>query len=119
MLTRQIAFPSLETIGKILDLLVQAFGTSGTIILFAMFILGSFGWRYYNDRRKDREIRQLVEEKERTIQRLAKQECELRIYWLKNMAGWTDEQVERFIMLADFPDGPSARRALEEGEHRS
>lgn len=52
-----------------------------------------------------------IEEKNRTIRRLAEQERNYRILFFKEKAGWTDEQVERFVIEND-PSGTPLRRKV-------
>jgi len=103
----------IEAFRKLLEVLIANYGTWGTLGIFAFIILASFGWKFYNNYRKDKEVNLALQEKDRTIQRLAEQERNFRILFFKEKAGWTDEQVERFVLRNEFPDVPSARKALE------
>ena len=79
-----------------------------------MLMAVAFSWRVYQDYRRDRETNALVAEKERTIQRLAADNRELRIALLKNLGKWSDEDIQRYILLNVPPDGPAARKLLEQ-----
>lgn len=105
---------SWDGLKEIIEYLVGIFGPQGTFLLIIIFWITSTCWKVYNEYKKNKEINQVLEEKERTIQRIAKQEREFRILFFKEKFKWTDEQVERFIMKADFYDGPEAIKALEE-----
>ena len=71
------------------------------------------GWRIYQNFRRDRATDQVLEEKEKALQRAASEAREYRIAFFKDKIGWTDEQVERFLVRNQFDDGRSARQALE------
>lgn len=104
----------IKALDNFVQTLVASFGPGGTIAIFFGLILISIGWRVYNDRRKDGEHREVMEEKERTIQRLSNMNRELRVAVFKEVHGWTDDELERFIVRGEFDDGPSARQALED-----
>lgn len=106
----------LRTVNQLLELLISHFGPWGTIVIIFGVLLLAVGLRLYNDWRKDKEIEALIEEKDRTIQRLAESERTYRALFLKDKAGWTDEQVERFIVRNEFTDPAEAREALEARE---
>lgn len=107
----------IEAFRKLLEVLIANYGIWGTLGIFAFVILAFFGWKLYNNYRKDKEVNLALQEKDRTIQRLAEQERNFRILFFKEKAGWTDEQVDRFVLRNEFPDVPSARKALE-GERK-
>lgn len=103
----------LWAINEFLELLIDNFGPGGTIIIMLALVFFSLGFRVYKDRRRDKERDALIEEKDRTIQRLAASEREYRALFLKEKAGWTDEQVKSFIARNEFSDPVEARQALE------
>jgi len=106
----------LRAIEGLLQILLSSFGPWGTIVLITLAVLASFGFRVYNDRRRDKEIDALIEEKDRTIQRLADSERMYRALFLRQQTDWTDDQIERFIMQNEFADPVEAREALEESD---
>src|SRR5215211_7251011 len=103
----------LDALRNLIQSLVNIFGIWGTIGIIAALVVISGGWKLYNIWRKDKEVNLALQEKDRTIQRLAEQERNLRILFFKEKAGWSDEQVDRFVLRNEFPDVPSARKALE------
>lgn len=103
----------LQTVNQLLELLISHFGPWGTIVIVFGALLLAVGLRLYNDWRKDKEVKALIDEKDRTIQRLAESERTYRALFLKEKAGWTDEQVERFIVRNEFANPAEAREALE------
>jgi hypothetical protein len=103
----------LQTVNQLLELLISHFGPWGTIVIIFGALLLAVGLRLYNDWRKDKEVKALIDEKDRTIQRLAESERTYRALFLKEKAGWTDEQVERFIVRNEFANPAEAREALE------
>jgi hypothetical protein len=108
----------LDALRNLIQSLVNIFGTWGTIGIIVGLVVISGGWKIYNIWRKDKEVNLALQEKDRTIQRLAEQERNLRVLFFKEKCGWTDEQVDRFIMKNEFPDVPSARKELE-GEQQT
>lgn len=107
----------LEQLRRLLEVLIQSFGVRGTLILVIAFVVLSIVYRVYRDRRQDRYIKALLEDKDRQIQRLAEQERNYRIHFFK-LSGWTDAEIDQFVMKNEFSDVPSARRALQ-GEEPS
>jgi hypothetical protein len=91
----------------------QTFGANLTLLLLVGGVLMTFGWRLYQHWREDREVNLALEEKEKSIQRLAADNRELRILLFKQVFGWSDVQVERYILLNQPTDGAAARRQLE------
>ena len=103
----------LNAFSHLIEVFVASFGRIGTVLMFVGMLLVAVAWRLYNDRRKDKEINAAVLEKNRTIRRLAEQERNYRILFFKDKAGWTDEEVERFIVENEF-DGTPIRRKLKD-----
>lgn len=103
----------LDALNNFIQTLIANYGRWGTIAIFAVITLASAGWRIYQQRRKDKEVNLALKEKDRTIQRLAEMERNFRILFLKEKGGWTDEQIEKFVIKNEFEDVPSARRELE------
>lgn len=104
----------IDAIVRLLDVLIRNFGQVGTLIIALAIVALASLWRVYNDRRKDKEVNAVIAEKDKTIQRLAEQERNYRILFFKEKAGWTDEEIDRFVMKNDFDGVVSARKALEE-----
>lgn len=103
----------LNAIGGLVEALVAAFGPVGTVILLLAVVALSAGWRFYQDRRKDREFNLLIAEKDKTIQRLASQERSYRAIFFKEKMGLSDEELQMLIMHNDFSNTVEAREALE------
>jgi hypothetical protein len=93
--------------------LEATFGPDVTLLLVIGTVVLGICWRVYQQWLESKEVNLALEEKERTIQRLAAVNRELRILVYKEVHKWSDEQVQRFILLNEPPDGPSARRQLE------
>jgi hypothetical protein len=112
----QLAFDTgdvLDALNNFIQILIANYGRWGTIGIFVAIALASTGWRIYQYRRKDKEVNLALKEKDRTIQRLAEQERNYRILFFKEKCGWTDDEIEKFVMKNEFEDVPSARRELE------
>lgn len=98
---------------KLFETIINKYGQVNTVLIAIGIALVLFLYRLYTDYRKDKERDRVIEEKERTVQRLAQEAREWRIVILKEKYKWTDEQVDRFIHKGDFKDGIEARRKLE------
>lgn len=98
---------------KLFESIINKYGPLNTVLIGIGIIVVLFLFRLYTDYRKDKERDKIIEEKERTVQRLAQEAREWRIVILKEKYKWTDEQVERFIHKGDFKDGAEARQKLE------
>lgn len=109
----------LVAVQELLDFLITSFGPWPTVILVVVVISAAFGFRLYNDKRRDREIDMLIAEKDRTIQRIAESERMYRALFLRQQTDWSDEQIERFVMNNEFADPIEARRALEQSSDDS
>ena len=107
-------FDSLKDLLKFLNENLGPWLTAGIILVIGCSFLCFFLWRFHNEKRKDKEINQVIAEKERTIQRLAQDNREWRILFFKDKCGWNDKQVQKFVLEnTDFEDGPAARKVLE------
>ena len=106
----------IEAIIKLLELLFQTLGVGGTFVAIVVAVGASAAWRIYNDKKKEKEIDKAIAEKDRTISRLAAQERAWRIQFFKEAKGWTDEQIDKYIVQNDAPNIPAARKELEKGK---
>ncbi len=104
----------IEAVTKMLELLFRTLGVGGTIGIATVFILLSVAWRIYNDKQKEKEINLALAEKDRTISRLAAQERVWRIQFFKETKGWSDEQIDKYLLQNDPPNIPAAREELEQ-----
>ena len=97
---------------ELLKVLIGTFGPLGTAIFLVIFLILSIAWRLYNDRRKDKEISEALKEKDRAIQRLAEDN---RVYRIKDLMsqGWTEDQIEKFVLMNSFENVVDARKQLE------
>lgn len=94
-----------DALRELVVVLLNRFGIWGTLAIFSVFTLGSMAWRVYSDRRKDRYIRELIQEKERTIQSLTEELRYYRALIFKEKFSWTDEQVNKYIVQNEAPIG--------------
>ena len=76
---------TLEAIAKLVKALVEIFGVKGFLSFLLLIIVLSIGKRIYNDRRKDNEVNLALDEKDRTIQRLAEDKRLQRILIFKKI----------------------------------
>lgn len=113
MLTILDADKAIEATNKLLEFLFRTLGVWGTAIAVLLALVAMVAWRIYNDWRKDREVNLALAEKDKTISRLAAQERGWRVQYFKASLGWTDEQIEKFLVQNDPIDIPTARKELE------
>src|SRR5262245_15355142 len=92
----------LKEISNLVEVILKNFGALGTVLLALGVVLLLFAWRRYNDYQRDKRTDELIKEKDRTIQRLAEQERNLRVVLFKSVTGWSDEQLNLFIMKNNF-----------------
>jgi hypothetical protein len=98
---------------EIINALIKYFGPTGTLGIIALgYIIFSIAPRLYADYRKDREINLALEEKEKSIQRLANDNRNWRAIFLKEKLKWSDEEIERLIITNSFENPKEAREHL-------
>lgn len=102
----------LDAFARLIEVLVSLFGRSGTIVLILVTVIGSIIYRRVQEKRRERVYELLSEEKERTIERLSRENLSLRIVVFKEIAHWTDEELERFLVHNRFDEAIDPRRAL-------
>jgi len=103
----------INAVSHLLEVLVGIFGRTGTVLLLLGVAVGSIIYRRWREHRKAQTTRALIDEKERTIQRLSEENRNYRIVFLQKIAGWSEDQIDRFVMRNEFTDGVAARRTLE------
>lgn len=104
---------AVDALERLIALLFTWLGPGGAVaVLLGVLVLG-VGFRFYQDRRADRFINKALEEKERTIQRLAKQEREWRMVFFERL-GMPRNEVERMVLRNEADTPQDARRELED-----
>src|SRR6266850_250456 len=106
----------LKALSDLLNALVAIFGARLTATFIIIGFLSGLGFRILANRRKERIDKRLETEKERTIERLSADNVSLRVLVFKQIHGWTDDEIERFIIQNRFNDGIDVGHALT-GEH--
>ncbi len=109
----------LDAIRKILEIVFNTFGSSGTIFFVILIFFLCFGWRKYNDSRKDKDTNTALAEKERTIQRLSNEVRFWKEVYLSENKGWPPEKIERLLITEDFADPAEYRKFSESRKHIS
>jgi len=105
---------ALNAIRDLLAILIKYFGPGGTVVIFAVVFVGLFGFRVYRDHRSDRMIQKALEEKERTIQRLANQERTWRRLFLTKGIKLDPHEANKLLSLEqDFENPKQSRTAVE------
>ncbi len=103
----------IKAIGELITLLVDKFGTERVFWLAVIILICSFIWKLWADGKKDREINIALEEKDRTIQRLASENREYRILIFKKNHSYSDEEIDKFILKNIPENADEARNWLE------
>jgi hypothetical protein len=103
----------LEQIRLLLELIMDRLGAAPTVALAVSVLVLLFLFRVYQVWRKDKEVHLAIEAHQQALQRCANENRELRIVLLRQIAGWTDDEIDRYIMKADFRDPKESRRAVE------
>lgn len=100
---------TVKAVTDLLRFLYDVLGVNGMVgVPVALVVALGVAW-WYRSRQGDA----LVDEKERTIQRLADENRELRIVIFKEVHSWSDDQIEKWILRNERPDGAATRRVLE------
>src|ERR1035441_8476565 len=102
-----------DHIDNILRVLVTNLGEWGTVLLIFGIYLISRTINFFNDKAKEHERKETIRQMEKALQRISNENREYRMVIFKEKYGWTDAELEKFIVKADFTDGPSARKELE------
>lgn len=109
---------SSETIKAVNDLittLTSVFGVERIFWLALFLFFVTLIWKIWNEKRKDKKTDLALAEKERTIQRLAAENRESRILIFKKIHGYSDEEIERFILKNVPETAEDTRNLLEMG----
>lgn len=106
----------IKAFGGLLKTIVDSFGPGITVFGFVFICLLFIARRLYNDHMKDREVNLAIQKLEEALQRANSEAREWRVLFLKEKCGWDNDTVEKFVLKNEFPDGPTARNALESKE---
>jgi hypothetical protein len=101
----------LEAVGHLVNALVQVFGPTLTGVILVVGFIGSLLYRWRQERRREQVYELVSQEKERSIERLSKENLGLRVVLFKQL-NWSDDEIERFIMQNSFRDDIDTARAL-------
>lgn len=97
----------------LLAYLISQFGPNGTLILILGAVLFLALRRLYLDHRADSLTTQALEEKERTIQRIANQERQWRLYFLIKEGNLSRKEAEKLVLQNEYSTPKESREALE------
>lgn len=103
----------LTAVTKLLENLISWFGPRGTVYLIVGIVVAAGVRRWYLDRRVDRDRREALEEKERTVQRLASEARAWRVLFAVRELGLNQKDAEQLFVENDFSSPLEARRTLE------
>jgi hypothetical protein len=109
----------LDSVRKLLELLINRFGAGGTVALVAVLLFLALLYKVYSNWRADRAIDRALEEKERTIQRLANQERTWRRVFLTDRMKLSSKEADRLLSIeGDFADPEESRGTIERSRKR-
>lgn len=86
----------INAIRELIVTIVGIFGPIWTVIIATIVTTVVFLWRRYNEKRKDRQYKMVIEEKDRTIMRMQNENRTMRVAELKRQ-GWSDEEIDKYI----------------------
>jgi hypothetical protein len=98
-----------DAINALLSTLIRNYGPLGTLGLIIGAVALFLGIRLFTDWIKNQKTDKALEEKERSIKRLAKEVRMYRAVFLKEKAGWDDNLISQFL-LGDDVESPKPRR---------
>lgn len=103
----------LSKIQELIQYLVTTYGATTVLVVALLVFLIIYGFKIYQVFTRDRTVNRAFAEMERAVQRSAAEAREYKIAFFKEKLGWTDAQIDAYMIKNLPPDGPSARRALE------
>ena len=103
-----------ESYLKTIQALVDIFGPTYTFIIIIAFIVCSSFFKFRQSKKWSLEVRELINEKEKSMQRLANEVRTWKTLYFKEAKNWTNDEIERFMITRDFETGPEARQAMED-----
>jgi len=98
---------------QLLDQLAEILGPGWTVGLVLGLLVAGLAWKAYNNRRLERGFKLALDEKERTVQRLADEARGWRILFLTHNLKITRQEAEKIIERNEFANPEEARRELE------
>lgn len=98
----------------ILEFLVETYGPAGAMAIVTVVLLAfALAW-FYQQWRLGREFSELKRRYDAELERVADQKRTWRIFFFEKVGGLTSEEARSLVLKNQFPDGPSARKSLEE-----
>jgi hypothetical protein len=98
----------LDAFGRLIKLLVDLFGPRGAVLFLVGVVIALLILKWLAQRRAERGWRMALEEKERSIQRLAAVERTYRLEALVRDRGMTLQEAELLLMLGAGPTPPTS-----------
>jgi len=100
----------LDAFGRLIELLVKLFGPQGAVLFIGGVVVALLILKWMAHRRAERGWRMALDEKERSIQRLAAVERSYRLEALMRDRGMSLQDAERVLMLGtgSTPPTPAA-----------
>ncbi len=110
---QEAATEFINALVRLWNTLITSLGVAGTLGVALFIVIASAGIKRYNDVRRDRDAKEALDEKEKSIQRLNEENRMWRALFLKDKCGMSAEEINRLVLKNEFPDAPAARKALE------
>lgn len=105
----------IKALNEFFQTLANLFGAERLFWFLVILLIASFIWKIWAEKRKDRDTNLALKEKDRTIQRLAAENREHRILIFKKIHGFSDDEIEKFILKNSPENADDARTLLESG----
>lgn len=104
---------TLEKLVNVLGALVNVLGPGWTVVLIVCILALGVGLKVYSTGRLERAYDKALEEKERSVQRLANEARSWRILFLTHVLRISRQEAEKIIERNEFTTPEEARRELE------
>jgi hypothetical protein len=102
-----------DVVVGILDFLCKTYGPWTVLGVAAGAYLFFLAYRIYQTRSNNAVVTRAMDEMEKAVQRSAAEAREYRIAVFKEKFGWTQEELDAYIIRNVPLNGPEARKALE------
>lgn len=103
----------IKAVGELFQQIVTVYGPGWTAFFVFLVLAAAATWKVYQDRRKDKEVNLALEEKERTIARLASENATYRVEALVQK-GWSREEALSLVRTGAV--APSSAKAPKPSE---
>src|SRR5687768_11080376 len=96
-----------QAIMDFFGLIIQTYGPNKALAIFFGIVVFFVLARIYFDYKKSKEVALAIKLMEQAVQRASNDARDWRIFFLKEKGGWSDDEIERFVMGTQFDDPAS------------